>query len=151
MIGSFFLKNNDDFIRRNTHRPTEITKTNTNSTLTTPVAYRDYTVHQGYVRDHRADPTTLQYPRSLQTDHYLRYGIYLLTLNTRKNLTTDKGWFTRSSAPTAKPPTLERLAGNFSVASRKKLLRNKFQCCKLQQYVAQSRPELFFLRQIFST
>ena len=29
------------------------------------------------------------------------------------------------------------------------LPRNKCQCCKLQQYVAQSRPEFYFLQQIF--
>ena len=31
------------------------------------------------------------------------------------------------------------------------LPRNKFQCCKLQQYASQSRPEFYFLQQISST
>ena len=29
------------------------------------------------------------------------------------------------------------------------LLRNKFQCCNLRQYVAQSRPEFYFLQQFY--
>ena len=30
------------------------------------------------------------------------------------------------------------------------LLHNKFQCCKLRQYVAQSRSEFYFLQQTFN-
>ena len=29
------------------------------------------------------------------------------------------------------------------------LSRNKFQCCKLRQYIVKSRPEFYFLEQIF--
>ena len=97
----------DDFIRRNTYRLTKfkIVDTNANSTTTTIVTDILY-INGTKNRYHQANPTTLQYPRSPQIDHYLAKSTAIIL-----NVTKDKERFTRSSGPTAKTPTSEKLAG----------------------------------------
>ena len=62
----FFSKNNynEDFNRRNTHRPTT-TEANDNS-----YDHNNYTIHKGHIWEHLAHPTTIQYPRRSRTYYH---------------------------------------------------------------------------------
>ena len=100
-----FDKNNykDDFIRRNTHRPTE---TNANSTPTT-------TATIPYIKGTSETIARILQPYNIRVAHRPITTLRHLRTNVKDkdNLTTGKERFTRSTAPTAKPPTSERLAG----------------------------------------
>ena len=88
----------DDFIRRNTYRLTKIADANANSTTT--IIVTDIPYIKG------TKNTTLQYPRSPQIDHYHAKSTAIIL-----NVTKDKERSSRSSGPTAKTATSERLAG----------------------------------------
>ena len=55
-----FSKNNyyEDFLQRNTHRPTTTTEANDNANS---YDYSNYTVHKGHIWEHLAHPTNIQY------------------------------------------------------------------------------------------
>ena len=102
-----FHKNNynADFIRRNIYRPTEADATTGTRDL---LLQWLYLILRALLRpSHRSySPTTSALPTNLR----LRYDTYWPTLKTGTNPTTDREQFTRSNAPTARLPTLVRLA-----------------------------------------
>ena len=71
--------------------------------------YSNYTLHKGHVWEHPAHPTTLQYPHRPQTHHHTRPVTNKRQTQRGTARGTDRKRFIRSIAPTATPPTSERL------------------------------------------
>ena len=103
-----FIKNNynADFIRRNIYRPTEADATNQNLTHVT-------TVTIPYIKGTSETISRILQPYNIRVAHKptttLRQ-LLTVTLKTETNPTTDREQFARSNAPTARLPTLVRLA-----------------------------------------
>ena len=65
-----FSKNNynEDFIQRNTYRPTTTSESNDNATHS--YDHKNYTMHKGHILEHIAHPKTIRNPRRSQTYHH---------------------------------------------------------------------------------
>ena len=101
-----FSKNNynEDFIKRNTYRPTTTTEANANTTPTT-TATIPYV--KAYLRTSRA---SYNHSKSTSVTNVLpHYVSYWLTSKTKTNRGTDREQCIRSIAPTATPLTTVRL------------------------------------------
>jgi len=101
-----FHKNNynTDFIRRNIYQPTEADATNRYPTSVT-------TVTIPYIKGTSETISQILQPYNICVAHKPTTTLrHLLTWKTGTNLTTDREHFTRSNAPTARLPTLVRLA-----------------------------------------
>ena len=101
-----FIKNNynADFIRRNIYRSTGADATNQNLTHVT-------TVTIPYIKGTSEAISRILQPYNIRVAHKPTTTLrHLLTLKTETNPTTDREQFTRSNAPTARLPTLARLA-----------------------------------------
>ena len=107
ILNVFFTENNDnaDFIRRNIYRPTEGDTTNWNPTPVTTVTI-PYIKGTSGTLSRILQPYNIRVPTNLQ----LRYVTCSPTRKTGTSPTTDREQFTRSNAPTARLPTLVRLA-----------------------------------------